>query len=163
MTRGLHHVGYWVDDLDTAIAHATELLGVGPFTVLDHVDLGDFRFQGAPATLDHTAAFATWGPVLLELNLAHHIEPAALREALGVAPGHVSHVAWTTDDLEAETAHLAAGGCPLLTTSVGGAVANWYGGGPLFAHPIEVHQPPDGVRRFWQSLSDVAPRPEPIG
>jgi hypothetical protein len=95
--------------------------------------------------------------VLLELNLAHRIEPPELRAALGVAPGQVSHVAWTTDDLDAENAHMAANGCPLLTTSVGGAVANWYGGGPLFAHPIEVHQPPDGVRRFWQSLFDAAP------
>ena len=161
MTRGLHHIGYWVDDLDAAMAHASELLGVGPFTVLEHVDLGDFRFHGAtpgtaPAVLDHSAAFAAWGPVLLELNVAHRIEPAELRAALGVAPGQVSHVAWTTDDLDAETAHLTAGGCPLLTTSVGGAVANWYGGGPLFGHPIEVHQPPEGVRSFWQSLFDAA-------
>jgi catechol 2,3-dioxygenase-like lactoylglutathione lyase family enzyme len=155
MTRGLHHIGYWVDDLDVAIAHAGDVLGVGPFTVLEHVDLGDFRFQGEPAVLDHTAAFAAWGPVLLELNVVHRVDPPQLRAALGVAPGQVSHVAWTTDDLTAENAHMAASGCPLLTTSVGGAVANWYGGGPLFGHPVEVHQPPEGVRRFWQSLLDA--------
>jgi catechol 2,3-dioxygenase-like lactoylglutathione lyase family enzyme len=162
MSRGLHHIGYWVDDLDAAMAQASDLLGVGPFTVLEHVDLGEFRFVPGPAgeqaVLDHTAAFTAWGPVLLELNLAHRIEPPELREALGVAPGRVSHVAWTTDDLTAEDAHMAASGCPLLTTSVGGAVANWYGGGSLFGHPIEVHQPPEGVRRFWQSLFDAQAR-----
>ena len=101
--RGLHHIGYWTDDLDAAMAQATRLLGVGPFHVLEHVDLGDFRFRGEPATLDHSAAFAAWGPVLLELDQVHEVRPAALREALGVRPGTVSHVAWITGDLGAGT------------------------------------------------------------
>jgi hypothetical protein len=103
------------------MAQATRLLGVGPFQLLKHVDLGDFRFRGEPATLDHSAAFASWGPVLLELDQVHEVWPPALREALGVRPGTVSHVAWTTDDLGVEREHLAAAGCGLLTTSVGGA------------------------------------------
>ena len=41
--RGLHHIGYWTDDLDAAMAQAERLLGVGPFQVLAHVDLGDRR------------------------------------------------------------------------------------------------------------------------
>ena len=153
-SRGLHHIAYWVDDLDAATAQATALLGIGPFRVLEHVDLGDFRFDGRPAILDHSAAFAAWGPVLLELNLVHRVEPPELRAALRIAPGAVSHVAWTTGDLATENAHLAASGCALLTTSVGGAVANWFSGGPLFAHAIEIHQPPAGVEAFWQSLRE---------
>ena len=58
------------------------------------------------------------------------------------------------DDLGAETRHLDGGGCALLTTSVGGAVANWFDGGPLFAHPIEIHQPTPPVRAMWDSLRD---------
>lgn len=152
--RGLHHIGYWVDDLDAAMAQATALLGVGPFRVLEHVDLGDFRFRDEPAVLDHTAAFTAWGQVLLELNLVHRVEPPELREALRIAPGAVSHVAWTTADLADENEHLATAGCALLTTSVGGAVANWFSGGSLFAHPIEVHQPPRAVQDFWRSVRD---------
>ncbi|MHC5794795.1 VOC family protein [Lacisediminihabitans sp. FW035] len=152
--RGLHHIGYWVDDLDAAMAQATALLGVGPFRVIEHVDLGLFRFDGEPAVLDHSAAFAQWGPVILELNLAHDIQPPSLRTALGVAPGAVSHTSWRTTDLTTETAHLESAGCALLTTSVGGAVANWFGGGPLFGHPIEIHQPTAGVLGMWASLGD---------
>lgn len=151
-SRGLHHIGYWVDDLDSAIAHAAELLGVGPFQVIEHVDLGDFRFSGAPARLDHSAAFAQWGPVILELNVLHAVEPAELRSALGVAHGAVSHISWWTDDLAEETRHMSENGCALLTASVGGAVANWYSGGPLFGHPIEIHQPTPPVLRMWNSL-----------
>ena len=155
--RGFHHIGYWVDDLAVAMEQATALLGVGPFRVIEHVDLGDFRFEGthfqdSGAVLDHSAAFAQWGPIILELNQAHDIQPAALRAALGVAPGAVSHTSWYTDDLAAETEHLVSNGCALVTTSVGGAVANWFSGGPLFAHPIEIHQPTAGVLGMWSAV-----------
>ena len=152
--RGLHHIGYWVDDLDAAMADAQRMLGVGPFKVLEHIDLGEFRFQGGAAVLDHSAAFTAWGPVLLELNQVHSVEPPELREALRIKHGAVSHVSWTTDDLEAEGEHMAAAGCALLTTSVGGAVANWFSGGPLFEHAVEIHQPPERVLNFWQSIRD---------
>ncbi len=152
--RGLHHIGYWVDDLDAAMADATKLLGVGPFRVIEHVDLGEYLFEGKPATLDHSAAFAQWGPVILELNVAHDVQPPALREALGVSHGAVSHTSWWTTDLAAEGEHLASSGCSLITSSVGGAVANWFTGGPLFAHAIEIHQPTAGVLGMWKSLPE---------
>ncbi|MDP9026353.1 MAG: VOC family protein [Actinomycetota bacterium] len=152
--RGLHHIGYWTDDLDVAMAQAAKLLGVGPFRVIEHVKLGDFRFRGEPAVLDHSAAFAQWGPVILELNVAHEVRPPGLRAALGVAPGAVSHTSWWTNDLAAEGAHLEAAGCALLTTSVGGAVADWFTGGSLFAHPIEIHQPTAPVLGMWGSLRE---------
>lgn len=151
--RGFHHIGYWVDDLEQAMRDATELLGVGPFRVMEHIDLGDFHFQGGAGTLDHSAAFTQWGPIILELNQAHDVQPPALRSALGVAHGAVSHTSWWTTDLSAETEHLESAGCALLTTSVGGAVANWFSGGKLFGHPIEIHQPTPGVLGMWASLS----------
>jgi Glyoxalase/Bleomycin resistance protein/Dioxygenase superfamily len=154
--RGLHHIGYWTDDLDAAMKQATDLLGVGPFTVIEHVGLGDFRFQGKPALLDHSAAFAQWGPVVLELNVVHDVRPAELRTALGIAPGAVSHTSWYTDDLVAEGEHLEASSCALLTTSVGGAVANWFGGGSLFAHPIEIHRPTAPVLGMWSAVREAS-------
>jgi hypothetical protein len=150
--RGLHHIAYWTDDLDAAMKQATDLLGVGPFKVIEHVGLGDFRFHGEPAVLDHSAAFAQWGPVILELNIAHDVQPPELRTALGIAPGAVSHTSWYTDDLAVEGGHLEASGCALLTTSVGGAVANWFTGGPLFAHPLEIHQPTPPVLGMWAAV-----------
>jgi hypothetical protein len=158
VVRPLHHIGYWVDNLDAAVGAAGRLLGIGPFYVLDHVDLGDYRFRGEPAILDHSAAFAAWGPVLLELNVAHEVHPAELRSALGIRHGAVSHVAWTTSDLTQERADLAGAGCALLTTSVGGAVADWFEGGPLFGHSIEVHQPPPEVQRFWNTIAGLEPQ-----
>jgi hypothetical protein len=153
-SRGFHHIGYWVDDLNVAIEQATALLGVGPFRVIEHVDLGDFRFEGEAAVLDHSAAFAQWGPIILELNLAYEVQPPELRAALGVARGAVSHTSWYMDDLGLEGEHMTTNGCALITTSVGGAVANRFSGGSLFAHPIEIHQPSAGVLGMWAAVRE---------
>jgi hypothetical protein len=68
----MHHVGYWVPDLEKAAERAAATLGVGPFLVHRHVRFEEFRLADGtlitdPAYLDHSAAFAAWGPVVLEL------------------------------------------------------------------------------------------------
>jgi len=149
---GLHHIGYWVDDLPTAIGWATETLGAGPFTIVEDVDLGaGFRFRDRPAVLRHTAAFGQWGPVMLELDIVHEVTPE-LGDALRIGHGNVSHVAWTTDDLGRERSRLEGAGCPLLTTSRAVAWADWFEGGPLFGHPIEIHQPTPPVLAMWRNV-----------
>ena len=104
--------------------------------------------------LDHSAAFAQWGPIMLELSEVHSVEPEGLREALGIVRGGISHTSWWTGDLAAEGVHMELSGCALLTTSTGGAVADWFTGGPLFGHPIEIHQPTAGVLGMWASLRE---------
>lgn len=154
--RALHHIGYWVDDLAAAVEWAEQSLGAGPFTVLEHIDLGDtFRFRGEQGVLDHSAAFGQWGSIVIELGQVHEVTPE-LGVALRVGHGNVSHVSWTTDDLVVEAAHLAQVGCPLLTTSRSGAWADWFEGGPVFGHPIEIHQPTAGVLAMWGGLATNA-------
>jgi catechol 2,3-dioxygenase-like lactoylglutathione lyase family enzyme len=142
--RPIHHVGYWVDDLDAAVERAVRTLGVGPFLVHRHVTFETFRLADGtevtdPAYLDHSAAFASWGSVVLELAEIHTCAPT-LHAAYGVRTGHVGHVSWVVDDLAAESARLEAAGCALIHTASSGEVrVAWHDGGPLFPHPIEVH------------------------
>ena len=144
----LHHVGYWVDDLDEAVDRAVRTLGVGPFLVHPHVRFARFTLADGtevtdPDHFDHTAAFAAWGPVVLELAQVHTVHPD-LAAAYGLtrppAAHQLGHVSWVVEDLDAETARLEALGCPLIHTANLGAVSvAWHHGGPLFPHPIEVH------------------------
>ena len=149
----LHHVGYYVDDLEEAVAQAVRDLGIGPFLVHEHVTFDEFRCapgvaEREPVAFDHTAAFAAWGPVVLELGQVHDIDPG-LAAAYGVAPGAMSHVSWVVDDLEAETARLTALGCSPINTARSGPIhVSWHTGGRLFPHPVR--RPP-----FW-----VAPQPD---
>ena len=121
----------------------------GRSSVLKHVDLGDFRFRGEPATLDHSAAFAAWGPVLLELDQVHEVRPACAARGPRRAAGHGQPRGLDHRRSGRGTGALAAAGCGLLTTSAGGAVADWFSGGSLFGHPVEIHQPAQPVLDFW--------------
>jgi hypothetical protein len=55
---------------------------------------------------DHAAAFAAWGPVVVELNQVHAIDDR-LAAAFNPTPSAVSHVSWVVPDVRAESARLA--------------------------------------------------------
>jgi hypothetical protein len=102
MMPALHHVGYWVDDMDAAQQHWRRDLGIGPF----HVP----------------------GP---------RLPPGARHGQSRLLGGaHVEH----------ESARLARLGCRLINTSRSGVISvAWHDGGPLFPHPIELHQHNDVI------------------
>jgi len=165
----LHHVGYWVDDLDSALTRWRQDLGVGPFQVIEHVAFEEFvlvadgqRYDDV--VFDHSAAFAAWGPVVVELGQVHAIDDR-LAAAYGLAqaadgpgeydtaPGAVSHVSWVVPDVEQESARLARLGCRLINTARSGPISvAWHDGGPLFPHPIELHQHNDVIAGMHDRL-----------
>jgi catechol 2,3-dioxygenase-like lactoylglutathione lyase family enzyme len=166
----LHHVGYWVDDLEQAVHRAIETLAIGPFLVHDHVSFQSFTWADGtsvtdPAHFDHSAAFAAWGPMVLELAEVHTADED-IAAAYGIKAGGVSHVSWIVDDLDAESARLQALGCPLIhTASLGAVNVAWHDGGPLFPHPIEVHlagAPILGMHARLAALADGWDGSEPM-
>jgi hypothetical protein len=117
--------------------------GIGPFLVHDHVTFSSFALPDGVEVadpFDHSAAFAAWGPIVLELAQIHAIEPW-LADAYGTRQRGAGHVSWVVDDLAAESARLESLGCSLIHTASAGAVqVAWHTGGTLFPHPIEVHR-----------------------
>jgi hypothetical protein len=161
MMQALHHIGYWVDDLDAAMRQWSRDLGIGPFNVIEHVPFDSFVLAGTGAgagadsvadgrpragvVFDHSAAFAAWGPVVVELGQVHAIDDR-LAAAYDVTPGAVSHVSWVVPDVEQESARLERLGCRLINTARSGPIrVAWHDGGPLFPHPVELHQHNDVI------------------
>jgi catechol 2,3-dioxygenase-like lactoylglutathione lyase family enzyme len=161
LTAGFHHLGYWVPDLAAAVEKASRTLGIGPFLVHRHVAFDTFRMADGteitdPAFFDHTAAFAAWGPVVLELAEVHSIDDG-LAAAYGLAFDRIGHVSWVTDDPAAEGARLEAAGCTPIHRAVTGAVrVAWYTGGTLFPHPIELHTAGPPILGMHGRLAAVA-------
>jgi Glyoxalase/Bleomycin resistance protein/Dioxygenase superfamily len=158
MMTSLHHIGYWVDDLDAAMKRWGKDLGVGPFQVIEHVTFEEFVLtagaeQYDDVIFDHAAAFAAWGPVVVELNQVHAIDDR-LAAALNPVPGTVSHVSWVVPDVKAESARLAGLGCRLINTARSGPIeVAWHDGGPLFGHPVELHQHNDVISGMHARLA----------
>lgn len=158
---GVHHIGYWVDDLAEGVDRAVRTLGVGPFLVHPHVSFVSFTLADGteiddPAYFDHTAAFTAWGPIVLELGQVHRADPQ-IAAAYGVSSGGVGHVSWVVDDLGAESARLESLGCALIhTASLGAVEVAWHDGGELFPHPIEVHRTSAPILGMHARLTGLA-------
>jgi catechol 2,3-dioxygenase-like lactoylglutathione lyase family enzyme len=161
--RALHHVGYWVSDLNAAQRSWGRDLGVGPFEVIEHVPFDSLVLiadgqQHGDIVFDHSAAFAAWGPIVVELDQVHAIDER-LAALYGVVPGAVSHVSWVVTDVRQESARLTQLGCRLITTARSGPISvAWHEGGPLFPHPIEVHEDNpviDGMHRRLRALRNA--------
>jgi len=150
MMQALHHIGYWVDDLDAAMKQWHRDLDVGPFDVVGHVPFDSFVLTvGGQArddvVFDHSAAFAAWGPIVVELGQVHAADDR-LAAAYPIAPGAISHVSWVVPDLNQESARLVRLGCRLINTARSGPISvAWHDGGPLFPHPVELHQHNDVI------------------
>jgi hypothetical protein len=157
----LHHLGYWVDDLDAAVEHAAHTLGLGPFLVHRNIRFSSFTLADGteitdPAYLDHSAAFAAWGPIVLELGQVHAIDPK-LAAGYGLGNTGTGHVSWVVPELAAESARLEHLGCRLIhTASLGEVEVAWHEGGPLFPHPIEVHRAGAPILGMHPRLSELA-------
>jgi hypothetical protein len=124
---------------------------------MEHIPLDEVTYDGAPAVYDHSSAFASWGPILVELTQVHDARPAGLREALTAPGAGTGHTAWLADDLEAETARLRAAGLEPFHTGRGGPVAAvWFHGGPLLGHPVEVLQRCDEILGFYAAVRAAA-------
>ena len=59
--------GYVVRNIESALEHWTEVLGVGPFWYFEEAPVEDFRYRGEPSELVVSIALAQSGPLQIEL------------------------------------------------------------------------------------------------
>lgn len=93
--------GFVVADLDEALRHWTQTLGVGPFFRADHLRLARYTWTGQPSDIDLSVAFASAGPLQIELIFQHNDAPSTYRTHLQTkGPGlhHVCHRTAGYDD-----------------------------------------------------------------
>ena len=95
-----------VDDLDAALDHWINKMGVGPFYLFEHVKFQEIYFRGQPATTDMTAAIAYWGDMQNRTDQTIQRRPFDLP---GVSSqGTARHAAHGRDDVEPGRASPAA-------------------------------------------------------
>lgn len=100
---------YVVPNLNAALEHWTQKLGVGPFYLYEHMDLGATTYRGVPSELDASLALTMAGNVQVELIEQHSDAPSAYRDLFpkGSAAGF-HHVGVWADDFDAAVAHYQA-------------------------------------------------------
>jgi hypothetical protein len=92
--------GYVVRDVEAAMRHWTQVLGVGPFFYFEKVPIQDFRYQGAPSPLEVSIALANSGPLQIELIQQRNDAPSTYRDFLAAGHEGLQHVAYWTKSFD---------------------------------------------------------------
>jgi hypothetical protein len=114
--------GYVVRDIEAAMKHWIEVLGVGPFFYLERAPIADFRYYGEPSEMVASIALANSGPLQIELIQQRNDAPSMYRDFLAAGHEGLQHVAYWTRDFDRDLAGIQARG---LTIGQSGEV-----GGP---------------------------------
>lgn len=143
---------YAVDDIRDAAAGWAPV-GVGPFFVRDHIELGETRINGSPATFDHSSAYGWWGEVMFELICQHDSGGEMIVPTSGL-----HHVAHFVDDLESVSSGLIRDGHAevLRAETSGGMGFAFHDGGAARGHLIEIYEPVRALRAFYDMVRDAS-------
>ena len=66
--NSIGQIAYIVEDLDAALKHWIEVLGIGPFFLIDSTVIADPLYRGAPTDLDITVAMSYNGSMCVEVH-----------------------------------------------------------------------------------------------
>jgi hypothetical protein len=98
--------GYVVRDIEAALRHWTDVIGVGPFFYFERVPVGDFRYRGQPSPLEVSIALANSGPLQIELIQQRNDAPSMYRDFVAAGNEGLQHVAYWTGNFDEQLRQL---------------------------------------------------------
>jgi hypothetical protein len=113
--------GYVVTDIEAAMRHWTEVVGVGPFFYVERVPFGEFRYRGEESDVQVSAALAVSEPLQIELLQLRNDAPSCWRDFDRGGHEGLQHISYWTDDFDGDLQRLGAAGYEI-------AQSGWIGG-----------------------------------
>lgn len=148
-------IAFVPSDFDAAIEYWTQMMGVGPFFLIENIALEEMRYLGEPSDCVFTIALAYWGDMQIELIRQENDAPSIYR---GCEGGALHHTCVLTDDIEtARGIADAAGATILVEAKVGEDGAVLYvdtGGGP--GTIVEILQPASCSDALFAMIKDAS-------
>ncbi len=97
---GIRQNGYVVHDIEAAMRHWTEVMGIGPWFYVERAPIRNFRYHGEASDIDLSIALANSGPLQIELIQQRNDAPSMYRDFLKAGLEGLQHVAYWTDEFE---------------------------------------------------------------
>lgn len=110
----IFQTAFIVNDLEESCAKWARTMGIGPFTLLENIDLPNIIYRGEPGELKLSAALAASGDLQVELIQPHHDQPSVYRDYYSTGQEGYHHIGVLTDDLAASIADFAAKGIGIV-------------------------------------------------
>ena len=162
MTRKIHQLGpvgqlaYLPQDFDAAVKYWTETMGVGPFYIMENIQLGECRYKGEPTDASFSIAIAYWGDVQIELIRPENREPSIYTGEYAVTD-QLHHICIFVDSIAEARAACAEAGAEILVEGKVGADGEVIyvdpGKGP--GHVVELLQNMTGADAIFQMIKDA--------
>ena len=92
--------GYVVRDIQAAMEHWINVLGVGPWYYIERVQTDYFRYRGAPSDAVMSIALANSGDLQIELIQQRNDAPSMYKAFLDAGHEGLQHVAYWTEDFQ---------------------------------------------------------------
>lgn len=152
----IRQVAYVVGDVDEALEHWVEVVGVAPFFLYRNLELAECHYDGDAITLELSVALGQSGAVQVELIQQHGDTPSIY---LGETSGKAHHLAlWTRDYDNVVAAYRAQGLRHLQWGSASGAADERFvyfapeGPGPI----VEVVEVLDRKTQMYAEIAEAA-------
>jgi catechol 2,3-dioxygenase-like lactoylglutathione lyase family enzyme len=116
----IRQLGYVVPDIEAAMAYWSGTLGVGPFFYNPRVPIRNYTYRGQSYEPHNSVALANSGPLQVELIQIRNDVPSMYRDFLAAGNTGLQHIAYWTEDYDADLARLRAQGFqPVMGGEVG--------------------------------------------
>jgi len=102
--------GYVVRDIEAALKHWTEVMGVGPFYYIDRVKCDWFTYRGEPSPVEMSIALGNTGDLQIELIQQRNDAPSMYMDFLNAGREGLQHMSWWTTDYQAQYDRALAAG-----------------------------------------------------
>ena len=102
--------GYVVKDIEAAMRHWIDVLGVGPWYYVERAPIENFRYKGEPSPVHVSIALANSGPLQIELIQPRNDAPSMYRDFLAAGHEGLQHLAYWTKTFEADLARALEAG-----------------------------------------------------
>jgi hypothetical protein len=93
--------GFVVRDIQAAMRHWAEKLGIGPFLYREEASFAGFSYRGSPSQARASLAFAHAGSLQIELIQPLDDEPSMYRDFLAAGREGLHHLGYLVDGYEA--------------------------------------------------------------
>jgi hypothetical protein len=146
-------LAYLPADFDAALTYWTQTVGVGPFFLLENIQLGEMKYRGQPSAAVFSIAIGYWGDIQIELCRAENDAPSIYTGEYAVTD-RLHHICIFVESIaEARRACAEVGAEIIVEGKVGDTGEVIYvdaGGGP--GHLIELLQPMAGSEGLFDMM-----------
>ncbi|MBP5990012.1 MAG: VOC family protein [Piscinibacter sp.] len=106
----VRQAGYVVRDIEAAMDYWSRELGIGPWFYNPRVPIVNYRYEGQAWQPHNSVALANAGPLQMELIQVRNDVPSMYRDFLQAGHLGLQHVAYWTEDFDADLARAQARG-----------------------------------------------------